>query len=189
MFCCLRKYFKYYVITILTISTIWLFDFRNVPTVWYFRNVPKVWYFKNVPTVWYFRNVPTVWYFRNVPTVWYFRNVPTVWYFRNVPMVFFVPFYCSLVVSILIKHHLGLLGLFRTCNLSGILQTWGTYVDFSYGDSRVNSTTIIRSRSRRPLISQESDNTFYHPSVPDSVQIKDNEFVFDEAHPPHKGTR
>jgi hypothetical protein len=53
-----------------------------------------------------FGNVPTVWYFRNVPTVWYFRNVPTVWYFRNVPMVFFVPFYCSLVVSILIKHHL-----------------------------------------------------------------------------------
>jgi hypothetical protein len=114
MFCCLRKYFKYYVITILTISTIWLFDFRNVPTVWYFRNVPKVWYFKNVPTVWYFRNVPTVWYFRNVPTVWYFRNVPTVWYFRNVPTVWYfrnVPtvWYFLFVVLFVLYQHIWLM--------------------------------------------------------------------------------
>jgi hypothetical protein len=60
----------------LPLSTILIFDFRIVPTVWYFRIVSTVWYFRIVPTVWYFRIVPTVWYFRIVSTVWYFRIVP-----------------------------------------------------------------------------------------------------------------
>ena len=46
----------------LPLSTILMFDFGIVPTVWYFGNVPTVWYFGIVPTVWYFGIVPTVWY-------------------------------------------------------------------------------------------------------------------------------
>ena len=60
--------------SILPLSTIFIFDFGIVPTVWYFGIVPTVWYFGIVPTVWYFRIVPIVWYFRIVPTVWYFMN-------------------------------------------------------------------------------------------------------------------
>ena len=41
-------------ISILPLSTILIFDFGIVPTVWYF------WYFRIVPTVWYFRIAPTV---------------------------------------------------------------------------------------------------------------------------------
>ena len=55
----------------LPLSTILMFDFGIVPTVWYFGIVPTVWYFGIVLTVWYFGIVPTVWYFGIVPTVWY----------------------------------------------------------------------------------------------------------------------
>ena len=41
-------------LSILSLSTNFLFDFRTVPTVWYFRILPTVWYFRTVPTVWYF---------------------------------------------------------------------------------------------------------------------------------------
>ena len=34
---------------ILSLSTIFLWNFRNVPRLWYFRNVPRLWYFRNVP--------------------------------------------------------------------------------------------------------------------------------------------
>ena len=68
-------------VSILSLSTIPIFDFRTVLTVWYFRTVLTVWYFRTVLTVWYFRTVLTVWYFRTVLTVWYFRTVLTVWYF------------------------------------------------------------------------------------------------------------
>jgi hypothetical protein len=44
----------------LPLSTILIFDFRIVPTVWYFRIVPTVWYFTIVPTVWYYTIVPTL---------------------------------------------------------------------------------------------------------------------------------
>jgi hypothetical protein len=79
-------------VLILPLSTIFLLDFRTVPTVCYFRTVPTVCYFRTVPTVCYFRTVPTVCYFRTVPTVCYFRTVPTVCYFRTVPTVLFFCF-------------------------------------------------------------------------------------------------
>ena len=60
------------VVSILLFSTILIFDFGIVPTMWYFRIVPTMWYFRIVPTVWYFGIVPTVWYFEIVPTMWYF---------------------------------------------------------------------------------------------------------------------
>jgi hypothetical protein len=50
-------------VSILPLSTILIFDFGIVPTVWYFFIVPTVWYFFIVPTVWYFFIVPTVRYF------------------------------------------------------------------------------------------------------------------------------
>jgi hypothetical protein len=45
------------------LSTILIYDFGIVLTVWYFRIVLTVWYFRIVLTVWYFRIVLTVWYF------------------------------------------------------------------------------------------------------------------------------
>jgi hypothetical protein len=56
-------------LSISSLSTVLIFDFGTVPTVWYFGIVPTVWYFGIVPTVWYFGIVPTVWYFGIVPTV------------------------------------------------------------------------------------------------------------------------
>jgi hypothetical protein len=65
-------------VSILSLSTILIYDLGTVPTEWYFfvlGTVPTVWYFfvlGTVPTVWYFFVLGTV------PTVWYFFVLGTV---------------------------------------------------------------------------------------------------------------
>jgi hypothetical protein len=63
--------FSLLVVSMLPFSTIYVFDFGTVPTVWYCGTVPTVRYCGTVPTVWYCGTVPTVWYYRTVPTVRY----------------------------------------------------------------------------------------------------------------------
>ena len=93
-----RSYICVLEVSILPLSTILIFDFRTVQTMWYFRTVQTMWYFRTVltmcyfrtvQTMWYFRTVLTMWYFRTVQTMWYFRTVQTMWYFRTVPTLVF----------------------------------------------------------------------------------------------------
>jgi hypothetical protein len=47
-------------LSISPLSTVLIFDFGTVPTVWYFEIVTTVWYSGIVPTVWYFGIVPEI---------------------------------------------------------------------------------------------------------------------------------